>query len=197
MEEEKPTDWRQIHKDRLWGPNRRSAEIKYASQLYVKEIGFVEKPIAIAINGPGEVVPKRRYLSMGRAIHMGIVRIRQANDILRKELGLEPVGQPAMFRALFMDLLEERAALRAAMGLPEEHIDPTPWMNPDQLLWADDQTMRKVTERFDAGEYERALASTQRGKDNVAKREHLKRQRKVLVDSYSGEPLPLPPRDAL
>lgn len=201
-EEEKPSDWREVFKDRIWGRGRKVAELKHASKLFVKELGFIEKPISIAINGPGELTPKRRYLSMGRAIHIGIVRLRQNNDSMRRKLGLEPLLQPGMFRALFMDLLEEREALRKALGLPEEHIDPTPWLNPDQLLWAEDGVCERVQARYEAGEYKRALDATERGKaywekgkENFYAEAAKKRVKKVAVDERTGEPLPLPTRD--
>lgn len=201
MSDEKPDDWREVFKDRIFGRGRKIAELKHASKLYVKELGFIERPIEIAINGAGELTPKRRYLSMGRAIHMGIVRLRQNNDSMRRKLGLESILQPGMFRGLFMDLLEEREALLEALGLPADPIDPTPWFNPDQLEWAEDATMQRVQERYANGEYKRALDATQRGRDNADKTNKILREkrrvRKIAVDEVTGEPLPLPTRDLL
>jgi hypothetical protein len=162
---------------------------KANARKIMNDLGYMEKPMRILVCGAGEMAPKLSYFHCGRSIHRAITKLRKENDLARKRLGIDVIGQPAMFRGLLLDLIDERNALRSAEGLPDEGIDPTPWINPDRLEWADAGIQSLVDQRLANGEYDRILAITAKRKAGMAKMNEKKKKARLMVDEQTGEAL--------
>ena len=107
------------------------AETHQAEIDKMRELGiqFREKITQVYIAGPGEAVPKRSYLMMGRSVHKRIV-------LACKILG---ISQWRIMEMLCMDLWNTIAKKRDEAGLPPLEFDVSELVRMDDILWKEQE----------------------------------------------------------